>query len=104
MKISWAAAAGLIAMLLEFVPLTAEALKARVMLVATLCERLVKVTRPATAVRLVAPCRMPLPAPRAALTAVLLLLVQKLPNWSCKRITGCWAKAVPAIAVLEGWI
>src|SRR5262245_65374466 len=92
------------AMTLELVPVTPEALKARVILVATLCDRLVKVTRPATAVRLVLPWSVPLPAPRAALTVVLLLLVQELPNWSCRRRTGCWAKATPAAAVAEGWV
>ena len=50
MKTSWAATAGLIAMLVELVPLMPEAVKASVMLVATLCERFVKVTRPAMAV------------------------------------------------------
>src|SRR5262245_15988345 len=89
---------------LELVPVTPEALKARVILVATLCERLVKVTKPAMAVRLVLPWSVPLPVPRAALTVVLLLLVQELPNWSCSRITGCWAKATPAVAVAEGWV
>src|SRR5207249_2978321 len=77
-----------------------------VMLVATVCDRLVKLTRPATAVRLVAPCKTPLPALRAARTTVLLSLLRKLPNWSSIRITGCWAKATPAVAVGEGcvWI
>src|SRR5262249_40231929 len=74
-----------------------------VILMATLWERFVKVTRPAVAVRLVVPWSVPLPAPRAALTTVLLLLVQKLPNWSCRRRTGCWVKATPAIAVAQGW-
>src|SRR5260221_14379035 len=93
-------------MVLELVPLNPEALKARVMLVATLWERLVKVTRPATAVRLVVPCKVPLPIPlvREAVTAELLLLVQKLPNRSCKRMTGCWAKGKPPVAVAEGWV
>src|SRR5262245_14415523 len=91
-------------MVLELVPLRPEALKASVILAATLWERLVKVTKPLRAVRLVVPWSVPLPAPRAALTTVLLLLVQKLPNWSCRRRTGCWAKATPAIAVAEGWV
>src|SRR5215467_13819680 len=104
MKTSRSAAAALTAIVLELVPVTPEALKLRVILVATLWERLVNVTRPATAVRLVVPWRVPLPAPRAALTTVLLLLVQKLPNWSCRRSTGCWAKATPAVAVAEGWV
>ena len=69
----------------------AALLKVMVILVATLCERLIKVTMPATAVRLVVPWRVPLPVPlvRAALTTVLLLLVQRLPNWSYTRMTGC---------------
>ena len=71
----------------ELVPVSPEALKARVMLVATLWERLVKVTRPLTAVRLVVPCKVPLPALRVALITVLLSAVplavlRRLPNWS----------------------
>src|SRR5215510_6395857 len=88
----------------ELVLLREAPLKFMVMLVATLWERLVKVTRPATAVRLVVPWSVPLPALRAALTTVLLLLVQKLPNWSCRRMAGCWAKGTPAVAVAEGWV
>ncbi len=60
------AAAALTAMALELVLLRPVALKVIVMFVATLCERLVKVTRPLTAVRLVMPCKAPLPVPRAA--------------------------------------
>src|SRR5215468_10292552 len=92
------------AMELELVVAAPGALNARVILVATLWDRLVKVTIPAIAVALVVPCKMPLPALRAALTTVLLLLVQKFPNWSCSRMTGCWAKATPAVAVAEGWV
>ena len=80
LKTRRSAAAGLMAIVAELVPLTPEALKLRVILVATLWDRLGKAIRPATAVKLVVPCKVPLPAPRAALTAVLLLLVQKLPN------------------------
>src|SRR5215472_11663467 len=90
-------------MMLELVPVKPEAMKARVILVATLWERLVKVTRPATGLRVVVPCRVPLPVPREAVTAAL-LLVQELPNWSCSAITGCWAKVIPAVAVAEGWV
>src|SRR6266567_1324013 len=106
MKTSWLKAAGLIVMVVEVAVVAPEAVKSMVILVATLCERLVKVTRPATAVRLVVPCKVPLPVPlvREAVTAVLLLLVQKLPNRSCKRMTGCWAKGTPAVAVAEGWV
>ena len=61
--------------------------KAIVMLVATLCDRLAKVTTPSTAVRLVVPCNVPLPALRAAVTSVLLselplAALRTLPNWS----------------------
>src|SRR5436190_7089777 len=106
MKTSWAAAAGLTAIVLELLPLKPEALKASVMLVATLWERLVKVTRPLTAVRLVVPCKVPLPALRVAVTTVVLLFVSRLPAASSTRITGCWAKVTPAVAVDEGcvWI
>src|SRR5262245_35282724 len=104
MNTSRSAAPGLTAMELELVAVTPEALKARVILVATLCERLVKVTMPAKAAMFVVPCNVPLPALRAAVTTKLLLLVQKLPNWSCRRRTGCWAKATPAAAVAEGWV
>src|SRR5512142_2271883 len=73
-----------------------------VILVATLCARLANVTTPPTAVALVVPCRVPLPALRAALTTVLLSLVRKLPYWSCT--TGCWANGAPAVALAEGWV
>ena len=62
------------------------------------------VTTPLTAVRLVVPCNVPLPALRAAVTTVVLSLLRRLPNWSSIRITGCWAKATPAVAVAEGWV
>jgi hypothetical protein len=80
LKTRRSAAAGPMAIVAELVPLTPEALKLIVMLVATLWDRLVKAIRPATAVKLVVPCKVPLPAPRAALTSVLLLLVHKFPN------------------------
>src|SRR5262245_46675202 len=96
------------AMMLELVPLRPEALKARVILVATLCERLLKVAIPLVAVALRVPCKVPLPAPRAAVTTVLsdtpLALLRRLPNWSRTCRTGCWAKATPAVAVAEGWV
>src|SRR5439155_23044473 len=47
---------------------------------------------------LVAPCKVPLPARRLAVTTVLSLL-RRFPNWSSIRITGCGAKATPARAV-----
>src|SRR5437667_378854 len=74
------------------------------MLVATLCERLVKVTTPLTAVRFVVPCKAPLPPRRLAATTVVLSLLRRFPNWSSIRITGCGAKAAPAVAVLAGCV
>ena len=92
------------AIALEVALLRLPLVKAIVMLVATVCDRLVKLTRPATAVRLVAPCKLPLPALRAARTTVLLSLLRRLPNWSSILITGCCAKAIPAVAVEEGCV
>jgi len=59
--VSLLAAAGLTAMLMEVAPLRPELAKASVILVATVCERLVKATIPPPAVRFVAPCKFPLP-------------------------------------------
>ena len=64
-------------MAVEVVLVKLPLVKLIVMFVATLCERLVKVTRPLTAVRLVLPCKVPLPALRAAVTTVLLSAVSK---------------------------
>src|SRR6266567_2307194 len=74
------------------------------MLVATLWDKLVKATRPLTAVRLAAPCNVPAPATRSALTTVEPSLARKLPYWSSIRMTGCCAKTTPAMAVEEGWV
>src|SRR5262245_21876332 len=108
MKTSWAAAAGLTAIVLALVPVRPEALKARVMLVATLWDRSVKVATPSVEVTLSVPCRVPLPLPRAAVTTVLLVtplaMLRRLPNWSRTWRTGCWAKGTPAVAVAEGWV
>ncbi len=54
------------------------------------------------ALKLVVPCKAPLPAFRLAVTVVPLSLLRKLPNWSSIRTFGCWAKAAPAVAVAEG--
>src|SRR5438552_18824609 len=75
-----------------------------VMLVATMCERLVNVRMPPLAVRLVVPCNVPLPPLRLAVTTVELSLLRRLPYWSSIRTCGCWAKTTPAVAVLEGWV
>ena len=101
---NWVKAAELTTTLLEVAPITPDALKSMVMAAATLCERLVNVTTPATAARLVVPCRTPLPALRVAVTTVPLSLLRKLPNWSSIRTTGCWAKTTPAVAVEAGCV
>ena len=74
------AAAGLTAIVLEVVLLKLPLEKTIVILVATLCDRFVKLITPPAALRLVVPCSVPLPAPRAALTTVLLSLLRRLPN------------------------
>src|SRR6185436_13371090 len=102
--VSRLAAAGLTAMGPEVALVRLPLVKAIVILVATVCDRLVKLTRPLTAVRLVVPCKVPLPAERAALTTVLLSPLRRLPYTSSIRIAGCWAKTAPAVAVLEGWV
>ena len=79
-------------------------LKAIVILVATLWARLVKVTTPLRAVNRVVPCKIPAPALRVAVTVVELSEAIRLPNWSSIRMTGCGAKATPAVAVLGGWV
>ena len=66
--------------MLEVAPVKPVAVQLTVIVVATLCDRLVKVTMPATAVRPVVPCNVPLPAPRVALTTVVLSLLRRLPN------------------------
>src|SRR6185369_4170217 len=84
-------------------------LNSNVMLVATLCERLVNVARPLEAVALSVPCRVPLPAPRATVIVVLLsaaplAALRRLPNRSRTCTIGCWAKGTPAVAVAEGCV
>src|SRR2546426_9214495 len=91
-------------MVLELVLLRPVPLKLIVMLVATLCERLVKVTKPLTAVRLVVPCNVPLPAVRLAVTTGELSLERRVPNWSSIRITGCLGNGAPAVGGGEGWV
>src|SRR5467141_3733795 len=79
-------------------------LKATVILVATLWERLVKLTTPFSAVNRVVPCKIPAPALRVAVTVVELSEAIRLPNWSSIRMTGCGAKATPAVATPGGWV
>src|SRR5205814_10419131 len=103
-KTNWLAVAGLTAIMLELVPVTPEALKAREILVATLWARSVKLTRPLRAVRLVVACTTPLPALRAALTPLEDSVVLTLPNLARSWRTGCSAKRPPAAAAAEGWV
>ena len=101
--VKWSAAAALTATLLEVALARPALVKASVILVATLCERLVKAITPLATVRLVAPCSVPLPAERTAVTTVLLSPAIKFPNGSSTRTTGCDEKATPAVAAGEGW-
>src|SRR6185369_11043166 len=52
-------------------------LKPRLIVLATLCERLAKTATPLRAVALNVPCKVPLPALRAAVTTVELSLLRK---------------------------
>ena len=54
--------------------------KTMVMFVATLCAKLEKLATPPLAVAVNVPCKVPLPAPRAAVTTLLLSVERKLPN------------------------
>src|SRR5439155_12873776 len=81
------AAAALMAIWLEITLVAPLALNARVILVATLWDKLLKVAIPLAAVILVVPCKAPLPALRAAVTMLLLsalplMALRRLPNWS----------------------
>ena len=91
-------------MVLEVVPLRAGLLKTIVIFVATLCARLANDATPPDAVAVSVPCNVPPPAPRAAVTTVLLSLLRKLPNWSSMRSCGCGENATPAVAVVGGWV
>src|SRR2546425_4387635 len=86
-KASRLAGAGLMAIVVEvaLVPGMPGLLNRIVMLVATLCDKLVNVTSPLTAVRLGVPCKFPLPSLRLAVTTVLLsalplAALRQLPN------------------------
>ena len=96
------AAAGLTAMAVEVVLVRLPLVKLMVIFVATLCVRLVKVANPFEAVAVSVPCNVPLPALRVAVTTVELFAVSRLPAASSMRITGCCAKAKPAVAVDGG--
>ena len=89
-------------MLEEVAPARPALAKSIVIVLATKCVRFVNATTPLAAVRLVAPCKAPLPALREAVTEVVLSLLQRLPYWSSIRTTGCGEKAAPAVTVAEG--
>ena len=103
-RVSLLAGAGLTAILAEVVPATPALAKSMVMVVATRCERLVKLTNPLTALSAALPCKTPLPPLRLVVTTVVLSPVRKLPKLSSTRMTGCWAKITPAVAVADGWL
>src|SRR5437667_1145077 len=84
-KASRLAGAGLMAIVVELALVRLPLLNRMEMLVATLCDKLVNVTSPLTAVRLGVPCKFPLPALRLAVTTVLLsalplAALRQLPN------------------------
>src|SRR5439155_91104 len=79
-------------------------LKPTVIVLATRCDRLVKVATPLEAVAVSVPCNVPLPAFRAAVTTVLLSPLHKLPNLSSIRTLACCSKPMPSLAVLEGCV
>lgn len=76
---SCAADAGLITMLLEVALVRLPLVNTIVMLLATLCDKLVNPATPLTAARLVVPCSVPEPEPRVAVTT-LVSLKRTLPN------------------------
>ncbi len=78
--VSRLAEAALIAIELEVAALKPLLLKARVMLVAPLCDTLVNVASPFIAVWVIVPCNTPLPALRLAVTTVELSPKRRLPN------------------------
>src|SRR5260370_39343980 len=99
-----AAAAGLITMFEQVAVARPALAKSIVIVLATRCARLVNVTTPLAAIRLVVLCKLPAPALRMAVTSVALSLERRLPNWSSIRITGCCTKANPAGAVEDGCV
>src|SRR6266705_813555 len=102
--VSLLAGAGVRAIAVEVAGERPVLVKPIVILVATLWERLVKVTMPLRAVATVVPCKGPAPALRVAVTVVELSEAIRLPNWSSIRMTGCGAKATPAVAAPAGWV
>ena len=73
----------------EVAPVRPLAVKLSVIVEARLWDRFAKVAMPLTVVAVNVPCRMPLPAPRATVTTVLLSPLRRLPSASSTRMTGC---------------
>src|SRR2546425_872197 len=85
--------------------LNAPLVAVRFLTPARLMLRSLNVARPVASVaRVVVPLRLPLPAALAAVPTVLLSLLRRLPKASSIRMTGCWMKATPAVAVADGWV
>src|ERR1043166_2738728 len=103
-KASWLAVLGPTTMLPEVALVKPLAVKLIVIVVALVCDRLLKVAKPLTVVAVSGPCNVPVPALRAAVRTRPLSVVTRLPAASSTRITGCWANATPAVAVDEGWV
>ena len=108
-KTSALAPAGLTAIVVEVVLVRLLLVNKIVIFVATLCERFVNVATPSEAVVVSVPCKVPLPALRAAVTtvelsAVPLAALRRLPNRSWTSTDGCWPKATPAMALAEGCV
>ena len=59
---------------------------------------------PLTVVAVTVPCKVPVPALRAAVITRPLSVAIKLPDESSTRITGCCANTCPAVAVGEGCV
>src|SRR5436190_2645937 len=78
-------AAGLTTTLLEVAPVRREAVKLRLMVLATLWDRLAKVAMPLTVVAVSVPCSVPVPAPRATVMTRPLSVAIRLPTESSTR-------------------
>src|SRR6185503_13071471 len=76
---NWVKAAGLTRILAEVTLVRPLLEKLRLMVLATLWERLAKVAMQLTAVAVKAPCKVPAPALRAAVTIVELSVLRRLP-------------------------
>ena len=101
---SFAKAAGLTTMLPEVALVSPVAVKLRLMVLATVWDRLAKVATPLTVVAVSVPCNVPVPALRATVMTRPLSVVIRLPAESSTRTTGCCANATPAVALGDGCV